>query len=155
MPPPEAALKLRPEEREVALAEAQAVFAVAAEPGYRGELASLIAAADEGELHAADARTLEGLVELGLQAGRIRALYGPGGEQAALRLYRRLPRGSELGESAAAVTSALEALHGRSLESIRIDAVGPGSFTVTVAVDGADLSVRLDRQGARLVALGV
>jgi hypothetical protein len=155
MPPPEAALTLRPEEREVALAEAQAVFAVAAEPGYRGELASLIAAADEGELHAADVRTLEGLVELGLQAGRIRALYGPGGEQAALRLYRRLPRGSELGESASAVTSALEALHGRSLESIRIDAVGPGSFTLTVAVDGADLSVRLDRQGARIVALGV
>jgi hypothetical protein len=154
MPSPDAAVRLRPEEREVALAEAQAVFAIAAEPGYREDLASLIAAADEGELEAADARTLERLVELGLQAGRIRALYGPGGEQAALRLYRRLPRGSELGETAAAVTSALEALQGRRLESIRIDAVGPGSFTLTVAVDGADISVRLDRQGARVAALG-
>jgi hypothetical protein len=155
MPSPDPAVRLRPEEREVALAEAQAVFAIAAEPRYRGELASLIAAADEGELAAADARTLEQLVELGLQAGRIRALYGPGGEQAALRLYRRLPRGSELSESAAAVTSALEALRGRRLDSIRIDAVGPGSFAVTVAVDGADISVRLDRQGARVTALGI
>jgi hypothetical protein len=147
-------LRLRPEERDVALAEAQAVFAVASEPGYRDELQSLIAAADEGELAFADAQTLERLVELGLQAGRIRALYGPGGEQAALRLYRRLPRGAELGESAAAVTSALESLRGRTLESIRVDAVGPGVFTLTVAVDGAELSIRLDRQGARVGTVG-
>jgi hypothetical protein len=147
-------VQLRPEERDVAIAEAQAVFAVAAEPGYRDELAHLIAAADEGELEAADAQTLERLVELGLQAGRIRALYGPGGEQAALRLYRRLPRGAELGESAAAVTNALETLRGRTLESIRIDAVGPGAFTLTVVVDGVELSIRLDRQGARVGALG-
>jgi hypothetical protein len=148
------AVQLRPEEREVAIAEAQAVFAVAAEPAYRDELAHLIAAADEGALEPADAQTLERLVELGLQAGRIRALYGPGGEQAALRLYRRLPRGAELGESAAAVTNALETLRGRTLESIRVDAVGPGAFTLTIVVDGVDLSIRLDRQGARVGALG-
>jgi hypothetical protein len=147
-------LRLRPEERDVALAEAQAVFAVAAEPGYRGELQSLIAAADEGELESTDAQTLERLVELGLQAGRIRALYGPGGEQAALRLYRRLPRGAELGESAAAVTSALESLRGRTLESIRVDAVGPGVFTLSITVDGAELTIRLDRQGARVGTVG-
>ena len=147
-------LSLRPEEREVALAEAQAVFAVAAEPGYRDELARLIAAVDEGELPADDAATLEGLVELGLQAGRIRALYGPGGEQAALRLYRRLPRGSELTSSAAAVSEALASLQGRPLDSIRIQAVGPGAFTLTVGVEGAELTVRLDRQGARLASIG-
>jgi hypothetical protein len=147
-------IQLRPEERDVAIAEAQAVFAVAAEPGYRDELAHLIAAADEGVLDLADAQTLERLVELGLQAGRIRALYGPGGEQAALRLYRRLPRGAELGESAASVTSALETLRGRTLESVRIDAVGPGAFSLTIVVDGVELSIRLDRQGARVGALG-
>lgn len=147
-------VQLRPEEREVAIAEAQAVFAVAAEPGYRDELAHLIAAADEGELERADAETLERLVEIGLQAGRIRALYGPGGEQAALRLYRRLPRGAEVKESAVAVTSALESLRGRTLESIRVDAVGPGAFTLAIVVDGVELSIRLDRQGARVGALG-
>jgi hypothetical protein len=147
-------VQLRPEEREVAIAEAQAVFAVAAEPGYRDELAHLIAAADDGELERADAETLERLVEIGLQAGRIRALYGPGGEQAALRLYRRLPRGAELGASAAAVTNALSSLQGRTLDSVRIDAVGPGAFTLTIAVDGAELTIRLDRQGARVGAVG-
>ena len=39
------------------------------------------------------AEQLEPIVSLGLQSGRIRSVYGPGGEQAALRLYRKLPGG--------------------------------------------------------------
>ncbi len=153
MPQPEA-VHLREEEREVVLAEAQAVFAVARDPAYRDELAQLIAALDEGELGTEEAGTLEGVVELGLQAGRIRAVYGPGGEQAALRLYRRLPRGSELRATAAAVSEALDSLRGRRIEAIQLDAIGPGAFALNVTVDGADLSLRLDRQGARLASVG-
>jgi hypothetical protein len=147
------AVLLRAEEREVALAEAQAVYALAGEPGYRDELARLIAAVDEGGLGEDEAQTLQGLLEVGLQAGRIRAIFGPGGEQAALRLYRRLPRGKELRESAESVGEALRALAGRRLDSVRLDAVGPGAFLLHLAVDGADVSVRLDRQGARLTSV--
>jgi hypothetical protein len=150
----EAAVRLREEEREVALAEAQAVFAVATEPGYRDQLAGLIAAIDEGDLGAEEAATLERVVELALQTGRVRALYGPGGEQAALRLYRRLPRGSQAGASARAVTEALAALAGRRLDAIKVEATGPGSFALSLAVDGTDVSVRLDRQGVRLTSIG-
>src|SRR5439155_18755928 len=50
------------------------------------------------------------LLELGLQTGRLRAVYGPGGEQAALRLFRKLPRGKELEASAREVTGALASL---------------------------------------------
>ena len=147
-------MKLRPEEVDVARAETQAVYAVASDPGFRDELAALIASLDDDELAPEDARTLESVVELGLQAGRIRALYGPGGEQAALRLYRRLPNGSDARASADAVSEALTALRGRALESIRVDAVGPGAFSLTVAVDGAELSIRLDRAGARVSSVG-
>lgn len=145
---------LRTEEREVALAEAQAVHALAADADYRERLASLVAAVDEGALDAEDASTLEGVLELALQSGRIRALYGPGGEQAALRLYRRLPGGSEMRASAAAVSDAISALAGRRLESLRVEAVGPGSFSLALAVDGAELAIRLDRQGARVASVG-
>ena len=105
-------LSLAGEEREVALAEAQSVLAIAGDSGYRDELAFLIAGIEEGEVPAESEETLEQLVELGLQAGRIRALYGPGGEQAALRLYRRLPRGAELGASAREVSKALARARG-------------------------------------------
>ena len=76
-------------------------------------------------------------------------VYGPGGEQAALRLFRRLPAGAELAESARAVTAALATLGGRSLESLRIEAVGPGMYRLALVAGGAELAVRLDRSGVR------
>ncbi|HZO61981.1 MAG TPA: hypothetical protein VFB35_03285 [Gaiellaceae bacterium] len=146
---------LRGEAQEVALAEAQAVRAMAVDPGYRDRLAGLVAAVADGEVDATDSATLEELLELGLQSGRIRALYGPGGETAALGLYRRLPRGAELVESSAGVTEAMRALVGRELSSIELRAVGPGAFTLSLAAGELEVSVRLDRQGSRLTSVGI
>jgi hypothetical protein len=141
--------------REVALAEAQAVRALASGEEYRERLAALVAAIDEGEVEGDDAQTLEELLELGLQSGRIRAHYGPGGEQAALTLYRRLPRGAELAESAREVTAALRALEGRELGSVQLTAVGPGAFSLAIAAGELEVSLRLDRQGARVSSVGI
>jgi hypothetical protein len=148
------AVKLTGEGQEVALAEAQAVRAMASDDGYRERLAALVGAATEGEVGEEDAATLEELLELGLQSGRIRALHGPGGEQAALTIYRKLPRGSELVQSAREVTDALRTLEGRELGAIELKAVGPGAFTLSVAAGELELSLRLDRQGARLSSVG-
>jgi hypothetical protein len=149
------AVRLAGEAQEVALAEAQAVRAMAADDGYRERLAALVGAASEGEVGEEDAATLEELLELGLQSGRVRALYGPGGETAALALYRRLPRGAALAESAGEVTEALRALEGRELGSIELRAVGPGAFTLSLSAGELELTLRLDRQGARLTSVGV
>jgi hypothetical protein len=148
------ALTLTGDVREVALAESQAVLALA-QGGYREQLASLVSAVGEGEIDGEELETLEEVLELGLQSGRLRAVYGPGGEQAALRLYRRLPRGSALVASAEEVTDALAALRSKPIESISLTAVGPGAFALTVAAGGVELSLRLDRQGARLASVGV
>ena len=142
------------EAQEVALAEAQAVLAMARDDGYRDRLAGLVASASEGEVADDEAALLEELLELGLQSGRLRAVYGPGGEQAALKLYRRLPRGSELAASAREVTEALSALKGKQLDSLELSAVGPGSFTLSLSAEGLDISLRLDRQGARVASVG-
>src|SRR5207249_7122386 len=106
-----------------------------------------IAAVGDGEIGDEEADSLSELLELGLQTGRLRAVYGPGGEQAALRLFRKLPRGRELNASAHEVSSALETLVGKPLEKARIEATGPGSFLVSLSVDGLDVAVRLDRSG--------
>ena len=148
-------VRLTGEAQEVALAEAQAVRAMASDDGYRERLAGLVGAASEGEVGEEDAATLEELLELGLQSGRIRALYGPGGESAALGLFRRLPRGAAVVESADEVTTALRALEGRELGSIELRAVGPGAFTLSLAAGELEVSLRLDRQGARLSSVGV
>ena len=149
------AIAVRGEAAEVALGEAQAVLAMVQDTGRRDRLADLIAAIADGEVGAADAEALEELLELGLQTGRLRALYGPGGESAALKLYRRLPRGRELDGSARGVSDALGALAGKELERVSIQAAGPGAYVLSVSAGGTELSVRLDRQGARLTSVGV
>jgi hypothetical protein len=148
-------IPLSEQAQEVALAEAQAVRSLASGDEYRGRLAALIAAVGEGEVGGEDAATLEELLELGLQSGRIRSVYGPEGEQAALKTYRRLPGGRALSDSASEVSEALSALAGKTLEDVAVQSTGPGSYLLTLAVDGLELSVRLDRAGARLHAVGV
>jgi hypothetical protein len=148
-------MNLRGDAAEVALGEAQAVLALVREQERRGRLADLVAAVQEGELGDEEAQSLEELLELGLQSGRIRSVYGPEGEQAALKTYRRLPAGRALAAGAAGVTEALGALAGRTLEDVAVQVAGPGSYLVTLAVDGLELSVRLDRTGARIHAVGV
>ena len=148
-------LTLRGEAAEVALGEAQAVLALVHDPERRGRLADLVAAVQEGELPDDEAQALEELLELGLASGRIRGLYGPEGEQAALKTFRRLPAGRSLVDGASEVSEALAALEGRTLEQVKVQATGPGSSLLTLGVEGLELSVRLDRAGARIHTVGV
>ena len=155
MPRTSTSVAVKAEEREVALGEVQAVLAAARDEGYRQRLAALVTSVEEGELAPEEASELERVLELGLQAGRIRAVYGPGGEQAALRLFRRLPAGAELTETARSVSAALTTLNGRSLESFRIEVIGPGMYRIALVAGGAEVAVRLDRSGVQLASIGV
>jgi hypothetical protein len=146
---------LRGDAADVALGEAQAVLALVHDPERRGRLADLVAAVQDGELGDEDAQSLEELLGLGLQSGRIRSVYGPEGEQAALKTYRRLPGGRALADSASDVSEALSALAGKTLDDVKVQSTGPGAYLLTLAVDGLELSVRLDRAGARLHSVGV
>lgn len=149
------AVRLSDEAREVALAEAQAVLAMVQDEGRRDRLAALVADVDEGEVEGASADALEELLELGLSTGRLRALYGPGGEQAALLAFRKLPRGAELAAGAREVTEALQALEGKRIDSLSLANVGPGAYVLSLGADGLDLSIRVDRQGARIHSVGI
>ena len=146
---------LKGEAAEVALGEAQAVLALVHDPERRGRLADLAAAVQDGALPDQEAQALEELLELGLASGRIRGLYGPEGEQAALKTFRRLPAGRALADGAAEVSAALAALEGKTLEQVKVQATGPGTYLLTLAVEGIELLVRLDRAGARIHSVGV
>ena len=147
-------LTIRPEAAEVVSAEARAVLAMVQDEERRGRLADLAAAVEDGEVSGDDAQALEELLELGLQTGRLRAVYGPEGEQAALSLYRRLPQGKELTQSTSELNEALETLSGRTLERLSVHAVAPGEYGVTISAEGFELSLRLGRSGARVATVG-
>jgi hypothetical protein len=144
---------LRPDELEVARAEVESVREALDAGDYRDRLDELLESLSAGEVDGSDAGELDRLLTLALQSGRARALYGPGGEQAALRAFRKLPSGSELTQSTSAVNEALGALRGRPLDGLTLTAVGPGAFTLSVVTDGPQLTVRLDRQGARVTSV--
>jgi CHASE3 domain sensor protein len=143
------------EAAEVASAEVRAILSLVQDEERRGKLADLAAALADGEVAGEDAQALEEVLELALQTGRVRALYGPEGETAALALYRRLPRGRELSEAAREVSAALAALEGRRIEQVTVAAGGPAAHVVTVRAEGLELSIRLDRQCARLTTVGI
>jgi len=150
-----AAIKVSETERELALAETRAVLAAAASEEYREQLLELERALEDGLLDEQQALTLEPILELALQAGRIRGIYGPPGETAALRLDRKLPRGVALQRSAREVSEALSSLQGHTLEGATLTAVGPGAYTLSVATAEGRISVKLDRQGARITSVEV
>jgi hypothetical protein len=146
-------LALRGDAREVALAETQTVLSMAQNDEMRARLAELVSDVGDGEVRERSTELLESVLELGLQTGRVRAYYGPGGEQAALSTLRRLPRGRDRSESAREVSTALQALNGQTIDAVKIAAVAPGAFTITIEAGGVEASVRLDTNGARLTSL--
>jgi hypothetical protein len=145
---------VRGEAAEVARAEAQAVLSMLQDDARRARLADVVAAVAEGRVGGDDAEALGELLELGLQTGRVRAVYGPGGEQAALGLFRRLPQGRSLADSTRDLNEALEGLSGRELDRVSVTAVGPGEYGVTISADGFEIGLRLGRSGARVTTVG-
>ena len=150
-----APLTVRGAELEVALGEVEAVLAVAPEGEYRARLERLRDELSVGAPRPESAHELDRLIEIALQAGRRRAVYGPGGEAAATRLYRRLPSGRELAASATEVAEALSSLSGQVLDDVALTVNGPGAFGLALTVGGREIAVRLDRQGVRLHSVGV
>jgi hypothetical protein len=146
--------KVSGDAQEVARAEAQAVLAMVQDERKRAKLADVVAAVDEGVVEGADADALAELLELGLSTGRVRALYGPGGEQAALGLFRRLPLGKEIAETTRELNEALSALEGRTIEKIHVSAIGPGEYGVTVSTEDFEIALRLGKAGARVASIG-
>ena len=149
-----ARLHVRGAELEVALGEVDAVLAMVPPGAYRERLEEL---RDQlaGEGPSGDGVVeLDRLLGIALQSGRLRAVYGPGGESAATRLYRKLPSGRELASSASEVSDALRSLSGQVLDDVVVTANGPGAFGLALTVGGREIAVRLDRQGVRLHSVG-
>lgn len=150
-----ATLAVRGAELEVALGEVDAVLAAVPDGEYRERLGQLREELTGDGIGPESVAELDRLIELALQSGRLRAVYGPGGETAATRLYRRLPSGRGLAASARDVADALRSLSGQQLDDVSLAVNGPGAFSLGLTVGGREITVRLDRQGVRLHSVGV
>jgi len=150
-------MKIKAAEQELLIPEINAFAAALRDPAARARYEELGQAVAEGEVDDDLSGHLGNVLEIGLQSGRLRKFYGADGEQALARLFHRTPAGSALADAAGAVTQALKALHGQTIEDVKISAVGPGSYGLMIDTDRCQINVRLDRTGVRVenVAIGI
>jgi hypothetical protein len=127
------------------------------DPEARARYGHLRAAVEEGEVGEDLLGYLSIVLEISLQSGRLRKLYGADGEQALTRIFQRTPAGTALSEAAKSVSEALAGLQGQRLEDIKVSTLGPGSYGLMIDTDRCQINVRLDRGGVRVenVAIGM
>jgi hypothetical protein len=150
-------MKLMADEQELLLPEITLLAKTLPDPAARQRYEDLRTAVVEGEVGDELISHLTNVLEVGLQSGRLRHLYGPEGEKTLTRLFGRTPAGAAVTEGVRAVTEALSALQNQVIQEIHLSALGPGSYSVTIDTDRCQVTLRLDRQGARIesVAVGV
>jgi hypothetical protein len=125
------------------------------DPAARSRYESLQTAVAEGEVPEEQLGHLGNVLEVSLQSGRVRKLYGADGEQALARLFHRTPAGARMAEAAKAVTEALAALEGQIIAGIKISAAGPGSYRLAIDTDRCEINIRLDRSGVDVENLAI
>jgi hypothetical protein len=150
-------LELSAAEQELIAPEIRAMARFQPNPEARRRYEELAERVEAGVVPADSVEALALVLEIGLESGRVRRVYGPDGEAALGRIYQRTPRGSQASAMAAAVTKALAALRGQQIDEIRVSALGPGAYSILIDTRQCQLTIRLDRSGARVdnVALGV
>ena len=97
---------------------------------------------------------LETFLELALYRGRLRRNRGPEADEALGQLFFRTPGGAAARKAAHDVSRALAALTGQVVDRVSVAAV-IGGHTVEISTDRANLTVELDRGGARVKSLEV
>lgn len=150
-------MRIQATEQELLLPEILIFAQAAQDPTAQARYRELQAAVREGEVGDDLVGHLSNVLEIGLQSGRLRRMYGADGEQALVKLFHRTPAGAALSEEARAVTGALAALQGQRVEDIRISALGPGSYGLMIDTDRCQINVRLSRAGVSVenVAVGI
>ena len=144
-------------EQELLVEELGALGALLRQPETRARYAELRTAIEAGEVPDELLGHLGNVLELGLESGRVRKLYGADGEQALARVFQRTPAGAERAAAARAVSEALAGLRGQAIEDITVSATGPGSYGIVIDTDRCQITLKLDRSTARVenVAVGM
>src|SRR5207245_3981574 len=138
-------MKIKAAEQELLIPEINAFAAALRDPAARARYEELGQAVAEGEVDDDLSGHLGNVLEIGLQSGRLRKFYGADGEQALARLFHRTPTGSKLAEVAKTVTEALSALQGQVIEEVKVSALGPGTYGLTLDTDRCQITMRMDR----------
>ncbi len=148
-------LKLDPLQRDVLAPALKAFLDAAPENASRQAYVALADAIGKMEVPAELTPQLGALVELLLQTGRIRRLFGPGAELAVAALFQKTPRGMEIAASLGALNGALEKLAGQRLESVSASLRRPGAYALVLRTGECQMVICFEATGVRVESLEV
>jgi hypothetical protein len=157
----------RPEEQEaeqearveLSAAEAEAVadlagsYARAVPPGREQPYVDLVEAARSGAVEGPLVATLEQVCATALETGQARRIGLAEVETQLTGVYRRTPQGRARLAEVARTNQALALLRGKQLRTARVAWQRPGRYTVTLGVDGFDLTLAVESTGLQVSSL--
>jgi hypothetical protein len=158
MPDPSAPgepLKIDALQRDILIPQIQAFLDSTSDPAAREVYAALRSAVERLEIPPDLQPRLGAIVEVALQSGRIRRLFGPGADLSMGALFLNTPRGKEVAESIREVNAALAKLKGQAVAEVSASLKSPGSYVLTLRTSGCQVVIRLEPAGARIESLEV
>ena len=148
-------LELDPLQRDLLIPQIQAFLDATSDAEARKSYGALKAAVESMAVSGEHQARLGTIVEVALQSGRIRRLFGPGAELSLNALFQKTPRGREIARSLQELNTALANLKGDTVEEVSAAARGPGSWALTVKTNGCQLVIGFERNGVRVESLEV
>jgi hypothetical protein len=138
-------------QRDILLPQIQAFIDATSDPAARETYVTLKAAVDAMEIAPADLQSrLGAILEVALQSGRIRRLFGPGAELSLNALFQNTPRGREIAISLRELNRALAKLKGDTVEELTAALRAPGAYALTLKTAGCQLIIRFEPAGVRV-----
>src|SRR2546422_525696 len=114
----EAPLKLDTLQRDLLATQIQAFLDATTDPAARELYSRLREAVANEEVPQELAGRLGTIIEVALSSGRVRRLFGPGAELSLTALFKKTPRGKELGAAIDSLNAALRQLKGQTVEEV-------------------------------------
>lgn len=145
---------VRDEARAVLREELEAFARAQPSPVAAERFGTLAAAVGSGDVPDELVPALETFLELALYRGRLRRSRGAEADDALGELFFRTPSGAASRKAAHEVTRALGALAGQPIDRINVVAT-IGGHSVEIRTDQAQVTLELDRGGARVKSLEV
>ena len=149
------AMNIELDERPILAEEARSLAARLEDPEFRAPYERMAAAVEAGEVPDEVASAVGALAALALETGRARSVHGPAGVRALISVWKRTPQGREIAGEVDELNTALTALRGLPIESIRVAVAGPGAFSITIGTRDYEVRLVVDRDGVRLGSLNV
>ena len=150
-------IQLEAFERDILVAETQALIGTVSSPASQAIYTELLLAVQSGSVPENLLGPLERVLELGLRTGRVRKIHSPQAAKALQRLFDKTPAGTALSKSAGAANEALQVLCGHVLEEVSFSAAGPGVYGLTLSTDRCRVTLEVSDKGiwVKEVGLGI